>query len=361
LGALAVIALIGRMVVMFALLYLVPIAFAVFEHDAAEKPFLLSGAATLTVGLAMSLATRRFRRELQPRDGFLLVGLTWAVLPVFGALPLWLAVPGLSLTDAYFEATSAFTATGATAITGLDRLPLSVNVWRCFMMFVGGLGIIALAVAILPVLGVGGSQLFKAETAGPMKDQKFAPRIADTARAIWVTYGTLAMACMLAYRAAGMSWVDAFMHACSTMGLGGFAAYDASFGAFQSPLIEAVATAFMLLAGVNFALYFLVWKRRSHPGVLLHDLEARGYALLMCAGSGGPGRGRVPAACMGVYPTFLDVSLRHASVQCDLRWPRPPAMPVSTTRCGRHHSFPSSCCSCAALPPAPAAPAAASS
>jgi trk system potassium uptake protein TrkH len=276
LGALAVIALIGRMVVMFALLYLVPIAFAVFEHDAAEKPFLLSGAATLTVGLAMSLATRRFRRELQPRDGFLLVGLTWAVLPVFGALPLWLAVPGLSLTDAYFEATSAFTATGATAITGLDRLPLSVNVWRCFMMFVGGLGIIALAVAILPVLGVGGSQLFKAETAGPMKDQKFTPRIADTARAIWVTYGTLAMACMLAYRAAGMSWVDAFLHMCTTVSLGGFSRYDASFGHWNSPQVEAVAIVFMLLAGVNLVLYFVAWRARS-LAVLWRNAEVQAF------------------------------------------------------------------------------------
>jgi trk system potassium uptake protein TrkH len=262
-GALAVVALVGRVVVMFALLTLVPLAFAVTEHDAAERAFVAASAITAACGVAMSLATRRFRRELQPRDGFLLVGFVWGLLPVFGALPLWLAIPGLSATDAYFEAMSALTATGATALTGLDDLPLSVNVWRCFMMFVGGLGIIVLAVAILPMLGVGGSQLFKAETAGPMKDQKLTPRIADTARALWVAYFVLALACLLAYRAAGMSWTDAFLHMCTTVSLGGFSRYDASFGHFDSPAIEAVAIVFMLLAGVNLVLYFVAWRNRS--------------------------------------------------------------------------------------------------
>ena len=171
----------------------VPLAFAVSRHDAAERAFLIAISVTAVCGLAMSAATRRFRRELQPRDGFLLVGLTWAVLPVFGALPLWLAVPGLSVTDACFEAMSAITATGATALTGLDTLPLSVNVWRCFMVFIGGMGIIVLVVAILPLLGVGGAQLFKSETAGPMKDQKLTPRIAETARGLWAVYFTFAV------------------------------------------------------------------------------------------------------------------------------------------------------------------------
>ncbi|MFN9104702.1 MAG: potassium transporter TrkG, partial [Betaproteobacteria bacterium] len=137
-GALAVLALVGRMVVLFALLLLVPLAFAVGRHDDAEQAFIVATVVTATAGLLMSAATRRFRRELQPRDGFVLVGMTWLVLPAFGALPLVLAVPGLSVTNAYFEAMSAFTATGATAIAGLDALPLSVNVWRCFMQWVGG-------------------------------------------------------------------------------------------------------------------------------------------------------------------------------------------------------------------------------
>jgi trk system potassium uptake protein len=271
-GALAVLALVGRMVVLFALLLLVPLAFAVGGHDDAERAFVIATIVTAVAGLLMSVATRRFRRELQPRDGFVLVGMTWLVLPAFGALPLVLAVPGLSITNAYFEAMSAFTATGATALSGLDTLPLSVNVWRCFMQWVGGLGIIVLAVAILPLLGVGGSQLFKAEFSGPLKDQKLTPRIADTARVLWGTYFGLSAACFLAYRLGGMSWTDAFLHMCSTVSLGGFSNYDASFGHFQSPLLEMIAVVFMMLAGISLLSYFAMWRARS-AGPLLRNPE----------------------------------------------------------------------------------------
>ncbi len=282
-GILAVVGMVGRMVLLFALLLLVPLAFAMFGPDAGERAFITAALVTAVAGLAMSAATRRFRRELVPRDGFVLVGLTWLVLPAFGALPLWLAIPGLPVTDAYFEAMSAFTATGATILSGLDRLPLSVNVWRCFMTFVGGLGIIVLAVAILPLLGVGGSQLFRAETAGPLKDQKLTPRIADTARAIWFSYGLMSLACFFAYRIAGMSWVDAFMHMCSTVSLGGFSSHDASFGYWNSPAIEAVAIVFMMLAGVNLMMYFVVWKQRSLMP-LWRNAEVRAFYLVV-AGS----------------------------------------------------------------------------
>jgi trk system potassium uptake protein len=307
-GALAVTALVGRMVTLFALLMLVPLGFALWEQDDAERPFLLGTAITAACGLAMSALTRRFRRELQPRDGFVLVGMTWLVLPLFGALPLWLAVPGLGATNAVFEAMSAFTATGATAISGLENLPLSVNVWRCFMMWVGGLGIIVLAVAILPLLGVGGSQLFKAETAGPMKDQKLTPRIADTARVIWVTYFGLSLACWLAYRAAGMSWIDAFLHMCSTVSLGGFSNYDASFGHFNSAAIEAVAIVFMLLSGVNLMLYFVVWRARSLMPLLRNPEAQAFYAVL--AGSIALIVGYLMA--QGTYTDFA-LALRHTA------------------------------------------------
>ncbi|CAD5374096.1 Trk system potassium uptake protein TrkH [Rubrivivax sp. A210] len=307
-GLLPVIALIGRIVTLFGLLMGVPLAFALVPHDPAESAFITSMGLTLALGLGMSLAARRFRRELQPRDGFLLVTLTWLLLPACGALPLLLAIPGLSFTDAYFEAMSGLTTTGATVLTGLEHLPLSINVWRCFMVLLGGLGIIVLVVAILPLLGVGAAQLFKSESAGPMKDQKLTPRIAETARGLWAVYFVLAIACMLAFRAAGMGWADAFMHMCSTMGLGGLAAYDASFGAFDSPAIEAVAVFFMLLAGVNFALYFMVWRTRS-LGVLLRDAEARVYLVLMLASV------LLVAVFLwlqGVYPSFA-VALRHAA------------------------------------------------
>jgi trk system potassium uptake protein TrkH len=262
-GILAVVALVGRIVALFALLMLVPLAFALAERDAAREAFVTGTVVTFAAGVLMSLVTRRFRRELQPRDGFVLVGLTWAALPFFGAIPLYLAVPDINATNAYFEAASAFTATGATALSGLDGLPLSVNVWRCFMQWIGGLGIVVLAVAILPLLGVGGSQLYKTEMAGPMKDQKLTPRIADTARAIWGTYGAISLACFFAYRAAGMDWVDAFLHMNSTVSLGGFSRYDASFGHWNSPAIEGVAMVFMLMAGTPLLLYFSAWRARS--------------------------------------------------------------------------------------------------
>ena len=277
-GALAVFALVGRMVMLFALLMLLPLAFAFILNDAAEKAFALAIGITVLVGIALGITTRRFKRELQPRDGFILVGVTWMLLPVFGGLPIFLAVDGMTPTNAYFEAMSAFTATGATVMTGLEHLPLSINIWRCFMMWVGGLGIIVLAVAILPMLGVGGSQLFKAESAGPMKDQKLTPRIADTARVIWGTYFVLSVACFLAYRWAGMSWVDAFMHMCSTVSLGGFSSYDASFGHWNSARIEGVAMVFMLLSGINLMLYFAAWRRKS-LSVLWRNVEVRGFYL----------------------------------------------------------------------------------
>jgi len=275
-GALAVVALVGRLVALFALLMLVPLAFANADGGRGTSAFVAAMAVTAGAGLAMGLAVRRFRRELQPRDGFVLVGMTWVLLPAFGALPLLLAVPGLSVTDAYFEAMSGFTATGATVLSGLDELPLSVNVWRCLLMLVGGLGIIVLAVAILPLLGVGGTQLFHTEVTGPIKDQKLTPRIAQTARGLWTVYFVFALGCFLAYRWAGMSWSDAFMHMCSTVSLGGFSSHDASFGHWNSPRIEAVAIVFMLLAGVNFALYFVAWRQRS-LACLWRNIEVRAF------------------------------------------------------------------------------------
>ncbi len=281
-GFLPVVALVGRITLMFALMMSVPLGFSLFFNDGAQQAFAAGMGVTLAAGAGMSVAMRRFRRELQPKDGFVLVTMTWLLLPAFAAFPLLLAMPELSVTDAYFEAMSGFTATGATALSGLDDLPISVNVWRCFLQFVGGLGIIVLVVAILPMLGVGGSQLFKAEITGPMKDAKLTPRIADTARGLWVVYFVMSVLCMLAYRAAGMNWPDAFMHMCTTMGLGGLSSHDASFGYWDSPLIEAVAVVFMLLAGVNFALYFVAWRQRSLAR-LWRDIEVRSFYAVLAA------------------------------------------------------------------------------
>ena len=303
---LAVTALVGRMLMLFALLMAVPLAFALAAHDPAEDAFLIAIGVTLVAGLLLTLATRRFRRELQLRDGFVLVALIWLVLPAFAALPLKMAIPGISVTDAYFEAMSGFSATGATVLSGLDELPLSVNVWRCFLQLVGGLGIIVLAVAILPLLGVGGAQLFKTEMTGPMKDARLTPRIAETARGLWVVYFVGCVACFFAYRWAGMSWADAFMHMCTTMSLAGFSSHDASFGYWNSPAIEAVAIFFMMLAGISVALYFVAWRQRSlRP--LWRNVEARAFVLVMLAA--------VALISLylwlaGTYPDYL-VALRH--------------------------------------------------
>jgi len=303
---LAVTALVGRVLVMFSLLMAVPLAFALTEHDPAEKAFIVSIGVTFAAGVLLTLATRRFRRELQLRDGFVLVALIWMVLPAFAALPLKLAIPGLSVTDAYFEAMSGFSATGATLLTRIDELPLSVNVWRCFLQLVGGLGIIVLAVAILPLLGVGGAQLFKTEMTGPMKDARLTPRIAETARGLWTVYFAGCFACFLAYHWAGMSWSDAFMHMCSTMSLAGFSSHDASFGYWNSPVIEGVAVLFMLLAGISVALYFVAWRQRSLMP-LLRNVEARAFVGVMA--------GAVALISLylwhaGTYPSYAE-ALRH--------------------------------------------------
>ncbi len=201
----------------------VPLGFSMALRDAAEGAYDGSIAITIVSGLVLFFLTyRRNRRELQPRDGFLLVSLVWTVVPAFATLPLLFSIPGLSFTDAYFECVSGLTTSGATVLSGLDKLPPSINIWRTFLVWLGGMGIIVLAVAILPLLGVGGSQLFKAETPGPMKDTKLTPRIEETAKGLWVVYLLISVACVLSFKAAGMTWVDAFVHAFSTMGWAGF-------------------------------------------------------------------------------------------------------------------------------------------
>ena len=265
----------------FGLMFLVPMGWA-WALDAASlrDVWLLGMLLTLGVGALTLFLTSQHKRELQPRDGFLLANLVWLVLPAFAAVPLVLAIEGLSWTDAYFEAMSALTATGATVLTGLDDLPVSVNVWRCFLQLIGGLGIMLLVVAVLPMLGLGGVQLYKAETPGPMKDARLTPRIAETARGLWGIYFAFSAACLLAYRWVGMSWPDAFMHMCSTMGLGGFSSHDASFGYWNSASMELVATVFMALSGISFARYFIVWRSRSGVS-LIRDVEVRAYGFVL--------------------------------------------------------------------------------
>jgi trk system potassium uptake protein TrkH len=279
---LAVLHLLSMVLVLFSACMLVPLAFSLALGDGAHWAYVESLGATAAAGVALWLATFRAGRELQVRDGFLLVALVWTVLPAFATLPLLLQLGGLSFTDAYFEAVSGLTASGATVLSGLDHLPPSLNLWRGFMIWIGGMGVIVLAVAIMPLLGVGGSQLFKAETPTPMKDTKLTPRIAETAKGLWLVYFGLTVACGIAYYWAGMNWLDALMHAFTTLGLGGFSTHDESYAYWNSPRIEAVAIVFMLIAAINFATHFLAWHRRS-LGVYRVDPEAKVFLGVVAA------------------------------------------------------------------------------
>jgi trk system potassium uptake protein TrkH len=253
----------GVIVMIFGLLMSFPLAVSAWLGDGAITAYDEALIATFIAGLLLWSATRARRRDLRTRDGFLLVAATWLVIPLFGMLPLMLYLPELSFTDAYFEAASGLTTTGATVLTGLDGLPTSINLWRCFLHWVGGMGVIVLAVAILPLLGIGGRQLFKAETPGPIKESSLTPRITETAKGLWLTYLLLTVACAFALWAAGMNGWEALIHSFSIMGLGGFSTHDASLGYFNSVPIEAVTMFFACAAGLNYATHYLALFRRS--------------------------------------------------------------------------------------------------
>jgi len=252
----------GMIVMLFGLTLLAPLALSYAVNDGAQTAYDETFALTMLSGAFLWYRYRRGKRDLQIREGFLLVALVWTGLPAFAALPFVLQL-GMSYHDAYFEAVAGLTATGATVIVGLDDLPMSINLWRHQMMWLGGMGLIVLAVAILPMLGIGGREMLKAELPGPMKDSKMTPRVAETAKGLWLVYIGITVLCVLAYRWGGMTWFDAVCHAFSTVSLGGFSTHDASFGHFDSPSLEWIAIAFMLFSGINYATHFLALHGRS--------------------------------------------------------------------------------------------------
>jgi trk system potassium uptake protein TrkH len=305
---LPVLNIMGLLLMVFSLTFLMPIATSYIYHDGTLPIFAREMTVTFVIGFSFFITTRRFRRELKRRDGFLLVVLAWVSMAASAALPLMGIIPGLSFTDAFFEAISGLTTTGATVVVGLDNLSPAANLWRHELNWLGGMGIIVLAIAILPMLGVGGRQMFKAETPGPMKEEKLTPRITETAKGFWYIYAGITLACIFAYKIAGMSWFDAICHAFSTLSLGGFSTHDSSIGYFESPAIEAVAIFFMLVAGINFTTHFLAFRSTSLR-VYRGDAEAKAFLLLMVASS-------VTIAgylwYTGTYGSFL-TALRHAS------------------------------------------------
>lgn len=273
--------ILGLLLTIFSFTMLPPVVVGLIYQDGDVWPFFAAFLLILGVGLLTYLPVMRFHQELRIRDGFLVVVLFWTGLGLAGALPFVLAdQPNISITDAIFESMSGLTTTGATVIVGLDDLPKALLFYRQQLQWLGGMGIIVLAVAVLPMLGIGGMQLFRAEMPGPMKDAKLTPRITETAKALWYIYAFMTVACALAYWAAGMTFFDAIGHSFSTVAIGGFSTHDASMGYFNSTLIEMIAVFFMLLAAMSFALHFVAF-RRLDLRVYWQDSEFKFFIAIM--------------------------------------------------------------------------------
>jgi len=301
--------ILGVLLMAFSVTIVPPIGVSLWYGDGEATHFLLSLGFLLVSGSILWFPVRRDRHELRTRDGFVIVTLFWTVLGMLSAVP-FLFNPHLTFSAAVFEAVSGFTTTGATVISGLDKLPQSILYYRQQLNWLGGMGVIVLAVAILPMLGVGGMQLFRAETPGPMKDEKLTPRIAHTAQTLWLIYLILTVAGAIAFWLAGMSLFDAIGHSFSTIATGGFSTHDASFGYFDNLLIETIANVFMLLGAFNFAVHFAVWRERTLL-YYIRDSEISFYLAIVA--------GLIVLATLGLWLlgeyTNLLTALRYAAFQ----------------------------------------------
>ncbi len=276
--------LVSRILGLFSLLFsatlLAPMVVAWIYDETDVSPFVYPMLGSLGIGVLLQLAGFHRHAELSVRDGFLIVALFWLLLSMLGAWPFMLGV-GLTPIEALFESASGFTTTGATVITDLDLLPHSLLFYRQQIQWLGGMGVVVLGLAVIPLLGIGGMQLYRAEAPGPMKDEKLTPRLVHTARNLWLLYLSLTLACALGYWLAGMDAFDALAHSLSTVSTGGFSTRDESIGYYDNPAIEAVAVVFMLLAAINFSIHYLVWRKRD-PRFYWHDPEVRAF-LIFCA------------------------------------------------------------------------------
>ncbi|VAW68024.1 Trk potassium uptake system protein TrkH [hydrothermal vent metagenome] len=267
----------GILLMLFSFTLLPPIFINLLYHENATDAFFTSYLVLLGSGFVLWLPVKNSKSDLRLRDGFIVVVLFWFLLSISGSLPLMLYEHlDISITDAFFESVSGLTTTGATVLTGLDNMPHSILFYRQELQWLGGMGIVVLAVAVLPMLGVGGMQLYKAETPGPIKDNKLTPRITETAKALWYIYLTLTVSCAAAYWLAGMNLFDAIAHSFSTVAIGGFSTHDESLGYFNNPMIEIVAIVFMFLGGVNFALHFVAFRNWSFKAYV-QDSEFKVY------------------------------------------------------------------------------------
>jgi trk system potassium uptake protein TrkH len=272
---------VGFLIALSSLMMLPPMAVSWWYHDGTAALFFISAIILLSIGLIIYLPVRQVHHELRVRDGFLIVVGCWLALAIVGALPfVLLQTPQLSFVDALFESMSGLTTTGATIITNIEALPRGILYYRQQLQWLGGMGIIVLAVAILPMLRVGGMQLYRAETPGPLKDSKLTPRITETAKALWLIYLGITMVCALAYWLGGMSLFDAIGHSFSTVAIGGFSTHDANLAYFDNPTLELIALVFMMIAGINFALHFTAWRKASAQPYFM-DPELKVYVMLL--------------------------------------------------------------------------------
>jgi len=275
----AILRIVGILVTIFSVTMIFPALIAAIYKDGGGLVFINSFAFCVTLGSIVWYQNRNYKKELKAKDGFLIVVLFWTVLGSVGALPFILSEqPDLSIAGAFFESFSGLTTTGATVIVGLDELPKALLFYRQFLQWLGGMGIIVLAVAVLPVLGIGGMQLYRAETPGPVKDSKMTPRIAETAKALWYIYLCLTVICAMAFWLAGMTIFDAISHSFSTIAIGGFSTHDSSMGHFDSPVINLITVVFLIIAGINFSLHFAAFSIKGFkPGSYFHDIELRAF------------------------------------------------------------------------------------
>ena len=261
--------------------FLLPLAVAITDSDRRMAlVFLIPLLIGWAVAMAFWFAVRKRPKVFDVKSAFGVVGLIWVAICIFGSMPLYFSGAFPSFTDAMFESVSGFTTTGASVLQEVETLPRSVNLWRCETHWLGGMGIIALAVALIPLLGIGGFRLIKAETTGPDKE-KLTSFIANTAKSLWLIYVMLTVVQMLLLHFAGLGWVDSIAHAFSTMGTGGFSTRNASVGAFGLPAVEWICTFFMLLASVNFALYYRLFTGRLRD--VAEDSELRALVTVVVA------------------------------------------------------------------------------
>jgi trk system potassium uptake protein TrkH len=276
---------IGLLLMVFSFAQVPPLIVDLIYSEGEYLSFVYSFALTVLGGLILWWPFKEVKKEFRLREGVLIVVCFWIVLSLFGTLPFLItdSISSLSFSEAFFESMSGLTTTGATVLNQLDELPKSILFYRQQLQWLGGMGIIVLAVAVLPLLGVGGMELYHAESSGIAKD-RLTPKLRNTAIALWKIYLSLTVLCAVGYFLSGMSIFDAVSHSFSTVAIGGFSTHDGSIGYFNSATIETIAMIFMFLAGINFSLHFVAWNNRSLVDYI-KDSEFKTYAMVLICSS----------------------------------------------------------------------------